>query len=160
MIGRIVRARPTDPGFSQDASTGELLRRLLVYLGRGLRLRCPECGVSPVFVPAFKTRTMRDWVTPLDGCPRCGYAYEREKGYFLMAIWGVHYFTVTGLCLVAALLVDWLFPMRFWVLALVVAVPTVVFGVFFARYAKSLYLAIDHYFDPHVAAPKTRPGAG
>ena len=61
---------PTQPGFSEDASTAELIRRLLVYLGRALRLRCPECGVSPVFVPARKTRSVRDWVTPLDGCPR------------------------------------------------------------------------------------------
>ena len=152
------------PGFSEDASTLELLRRLCIYLWRGLRLRCPECGVSRVFVPALKTRSVRDWVTPLDGCPRCGYAYQREGGYFLIATWGIHYFTVTGLCLVAALLIDHFFPMSFTALALVVAVPTVVFGFWFARYAKSLYLAIDHYFDPHVKPPAkpaaARPGSG
>ena len=150
---------PTQPGFSENASTWELLRRLGVYLWRGLRLRCPECGVSPVFVPALKTRSVHDWVTPLDGCPRCGYAYQREGGYFLIATWGVHYFTVTGLCLLAALLLDHFFPMSFTTLACVVAVPTVLFGFWFARYAKSLYLAIDHYFDPHVkpAPPSARP---
>ena len=142
-----------------DASTWQILRRLLVYLGRGLRLRCPECGVSRVFVPALQTRTLRDWITPLDGCPRCGYAYEREGGYFLLAVWGVHYFTVTGLGLAAGLVIDRLVPMRLWVLALVVTVPTVLFGVWFARYAKSIYLAIDHFFDPHVKppAPDARP---
>jgi uncharacterized protein (DUF983 family) len=147
----VVRA-PTQPGFSQDASTRELVRRLAVYLGRGLRLRCPECGVSPVFVPAGKTRSVRDWVTPLDGCPRCGYAYEREAGYFLIAIWGIHYFTVTGLGLAAGLVLDTLVPMPLWALVVVTAVPTVAFGFFFSRYAKSLYLAIDHYFDPHANA--------
>jgi uncharacterized protein (DUF983 family) len=150
--------RPTThPGFSEDASTAELIRRLLVYLGRGLRLRCPECGVSPVFVPTLKTRTWRDWVTPLDGCPRCGYAYERESGYFLIAIWGIHYFTVTGLGLAAGLVIDALVPVPLWALVALAAVPTVVFGFFFARYAKSLYLAIDHYFDPHVTASPSRP---
>ena len=149
---------PTQPGFSEDASTAELIRRLLVYLGRGLRLRCPECGVSPVFVPAANTRSWRDWVTPLDGCPRCGYAYERESGYFLIAIWGIHYFTVTGLGLAAGLVLDALVPMPLWLLVLIAAVPTVAFGVFFSRYAKSLYLAIDHYFDPHVSPPKARVG--
>ena len=144
---------PTQPGFSEDASTGELIRRLCVYLGRALRLRCPECGVSRVFMPAWKTRTVRDWVTPLDGCPRCGYAYEREGGYFLIATWGVHYFTVTSLCLAAALVVDHFFPMSFTKLSVAVAVPTVVFGFWFSRYAKSLYLAIDHFLDPHVKAP-------
>jgi uncharacterized protein (DUF983 family) len=148
---------PTDPGFSEDASTFELIRRLCVYLGRALRLRCPECGVSPVFVPARKTRSVRDWVTPLDGCPRCGYAYERESGYFLIAIWGIHYFTVTGSGLAAALVLDALVPMPLWQLIVVAAVPTVLFGFFFSRYAKSIYLAIDHYFDPHVKSRGTRP---
>ena len=146
--------RPTHPGFSQDASTWELVRRLCAYLGRGLRLRCPECGVSPVFVPARQTRSTRDWVTPLDGCPRCGYAYERESGYFLIAIWGIHYFTVTGLGLAAGLVLDALVRMPLWALVVVTAVPTVLFGIFFSRYAKSLYIAIDHYFDPHVQASR------
>jgi uncharacterized protein (DUF983 family) len=149
-----MRARPTHPGFSQDASAWELVRRLWVYLGRGLRLRCPECGVSPVFLPARQTRTVRDWITPLDGCPRCGYAYEREAGYFLIAIWGIHYFTVTGLGLAAGLVLDALVPMPLWALVVAAAVPTVLFGFFFSRYAKSLYIAIDHYFDPHVQAPR------
>src|SRR5215208_2164335 len=133
------QSRPRLRSFD-EASTWELLR-------------CPECGVSRVFVPASKTRSWRDWVTPLDGCPRCGYAYQREGGYFLIATWGVHYFTVTGLCLVAALLVDHFFPVSFTALAVSVSVLTLVFGAWFARYAKSLYLAVDHFFDPHV-----RPG--
>ena len=153
MIGRMP-ARHTHPGFSQDASTWELIRRLWVYLDRGMRLRCPECGVSPVFMPARQTRSVRDWVTPLDGCPRCGYAYERESGYFLIAIWGIHYFTVTGLGLVAGLVLDALVPMPLWLLVVAAAVPTLLFGFFFSRYAKSLYIAIDHYFDPHVPAPR------
>jgi hypothetical protein len=138
-----------------EASTWELLRRLGLYLGRAMRLRCPECGVSRVFMPAARTRGWHDWVTPLDGCPRCGYAYQREGGYFLIATWGVHYFTVTGLCLLAALLVDHFVPMSFTLLAVSVAALTLVFGAWFARYAKSLYLAIDHFFDPHV-----RPAGG
>ena len=148
-----------------EASTGELLRRLGLYLGRAMRLRCPECGVSRVFMPVSRTRSWHDWVTPLDGCPRCGYAYQREGGYFLIATWGVHYFTVTGLCLLAALLVDHFVPMSFTLLAVSVAALTLVFGAWFARYAKSLYLAIDHFFDPHVrpsdggGGPPAPPGA-
>jgi hypothetical protein len=49
-----------------------------------------------MFVPVARTRSLRDWFAPLDGCPRCGYAYDREDGYFLMATWGVHYFTIAG----------------------------------------------------------------
>ena len=40
----------------------------IVYLLRAVCLRCPECGRSPVFVPLRRTRSWRDWATPLDGC--------------------------------------------------------------------------------------------
>src|SRR5262245_25611348 len=68
-----------------------------VYFKRGLKLRCPECGISPVFIPIRRTRSISDWLTPLDGCPRCGYAYQRESGYFLLAIWGLNYGVVAGM---------------------------------------------------------------
>lgn len=61
---------------------------------------------------------------------------------------------MTGLGLAAGLVIDALVPMPLWLLVLVTAVPTVAFGFFFSRYAKSLYLAIDHYFDPHVKRPR------
>ena len=63
----------------------------LRYFYRSMLLRCPTCGERPIFPPARKTRSLTDWFTPLDGCPQCGYPYEREAGYFLMAIWGVNY---------------------------------------------------------------------
>jgi hypothetical protein len=34
-----------------------------------------------------------------------------------------------------------------------VSVPKVVFALLFLRQAKSIYLAIDHFFDPHVRLP-------
>ena len=107
-----------------------------------------------MFVRWRRTRSLDDWFTPLDGCPRCGYAYQREGGYFLLATWGVHYFTVTGLALAIGLLVDSLWKVDLWVLIAAVCLPTLLFGFLFARHAKSIYLAIDHYFDPHV---KRRP---
>ena len=62
-----------------------------LYLKRSLLCRCPTCGDKPIFAPVKETRSLQDWFTPLDGCPKCGYAYEREPGYFLLAIWGVNY---------------------------------------------------------------------
>lgn len=122
---------------------------LIRYLARAMRLRCPECGISPLFVKFRNTRSVRDWFTPLDGCPRCGYAYEREDGYFLVAIWGVHYFVVAGAGLVAGLMADLLFRVSLIVLVSAVCVPMVLFGFFFARWSKAIYLAIDHFIDPH-----------
>jgi uncharacterized protein (DUF983 family) len=133
-----------------------------VYLLRALRLRCPECGASPVFCPLHRVRSWRDWSTPLDGCPRCGYAYERESGYFLMAIWGVHYFVVAGFGLVLGLALDALYHPPLGRLAWGVSAATVLFGLLFVRHAKSIYLAVDHFFDPHVRGrrpPRRREAA-
>jgi uncharacterized protein (DUF983 family) len=141
-------------------SVAQLLSRGGTYLGRAIRLRCPECGVSPVFPPLRRTRSWRDWVTPLDGCPRCGYAYEREDGYFLLAIWGVHYFTVTGVGLTTALLVDHFFPgIPLPALVAGSATFTVALAALFIRHAKSIYVAVDHYFDPHVRPEEPPPPA-
>jgi uncharacterized protein (DUF983 family) len=131
------------------ATLRENVRDAFVYLFRALRLRCPECGVSPLFCPLRRVRAWRDWTTPLDGCPRCGYAYEREDGYFLLAIWGVHYFTVAGFGLILGLVIDAIYNPPLARLAWGVSIPTAIVGVGFIRHAKSIYLAIDHFFDPH-----------
>ncbi len=44
-----------------------------------------------MFPSVARTRNLHDWFTPLDGCPRCGYAYDREPGYFLLSIWAINY---------------------------------------------------------------------
>jgi hypothetical protein len=118
------------------------------YLFRGLRLRCPECGRHPVFVPARKVRSLYDWFAPLDGCPHCGYPYEREAGYFLLATWAVNYGLVAAVGLTAGLLMQSYTRLSTgWIVAgLVVATP--LFSVLISRHAKAAYLAIDHYFDP------------
>jgi uncharacterized protein (DUF983 family) len=140
------------------ASFRENVRDAFAYFFRAMRLRCPECGVSPIFVPLTRTRSWRDWSTPLDGCPRCGYAYEREEGYFLLAVWGVHYFVVAGFGLVLGLVMDVLYHPRLAWLVWGVTLPTVVFALLFVRHAKSIYLAIDHFFDPHVRTPPSDRG--
>ena len=123
--------------------------KALRYLLRALRLRCPTCGISPIFVPWHRLNSLRDWFTPLDGCPRCGYAYERETGYFLLSIWAVNYGvgSLMGISIYLILETFCHLPLKsllFWVIA-----PVVVFNILFARHSKSLFLALDHYFDPH-----------
>jgi uncharacterized protein (DUF983 family) len=126
--------------------------RALRAFWRAARLRCPECGVSAVFLPLRRTRSWRDWSTPLAGCPRCGYAYEREPGYFLPAIWVVHVFTVFGLGMALGLLLDALVHPPLGTLVLAACVPTVVFAVLFVRHAKVIYLAFDHLISPQSKA--------
>ncbi|HEY8666740.1 MAG TPA: hypothetical protein VIL86_08755 [Tepidisphaeraceae bacterium] len=126
-----------------------------VCMGRALPLRCPECGISPLFVPVRKVRSIWDWFTPLDGCPRCGYAYERETGYFLMAIGGVNYGIMAGLGLAIAMILDAVIGLSIRQAIIFVFVPMPIFSFLIARHAKALYLAMDHYFDPHVRPKKT-----
>lgn len=126
-----------------------MIRKAWVFFFRALRLRCPECGTSPVFVPLRHLRRLRDWFTPLDGCPRCGYAYERETGYFLLSIWAINYGVGSLLGLTIYVILESFFTLPlpellFWVIA-----PVVLFNLIFARHAKALFLALDHFFDPH-----------
>ncbi len=51
------------------ADTGTLLRR-------GLRKRCPRCGVGGIY---------EGWFRMVERCPTCGYRFEREPGFFVGA---------------------------------------------------------------------------
>ncbi len=97
----------------------------------------------------MRVRSLQDWFTPLDGCPRCGYAYERETGYFLLAVWAVNYGLGSVLGIAIYMVLEFVFhlPLR-WLLVGVI-LPVMLFNLLFARHAKSLFLAIDHFFDPH-----------
>jgi uncharacterized protein (DUF983 family) len=107
-------------------------------MGRAWRLRCPRCGKSKLF---------RGWFRMNAECSECHLRFEREPGYFLGSIY-INY----GL---TALLVTLLYFILFssgrmtpqaamWS----VAGLALVFPLWFFRYARSLWLAFDHYWDP------------
>jgi len=130
-----------------------IARKALVYLGRAMRLKCPVCGKSPIFPPLFKTRSLRDWFTPLDGCPRCGYPYEREPGYFLASTWIINYGAGSVIGIVIYLCLDLTTHLPISVLLAAVLTPIVLFNFLFARHSKALFIAIDHLSDPHEKDP-------
>lgn len=121
-----------------------------LFLRRALRLRCPECGESPIFKPLSETRSVHDWMHPLEKCPRCNYRYEREAGYFLLSTWALNYGIVGGLGLLAAFYVEWNWHPPLWKTILCVAVPVLVSNFLFVRHSKAIFLAFDHHMDPHV----------
>ncbi len=57
------------PGSAATASPAGML-------GRGLLRRCASCGSGNLFDSWFRMR---------ERCPRCGYRFEREEGFFLGA---------------------------------------------------------------------------
>jgi uncharacterized protein (DUF983 family) len=92
-------------------------------------------------------RTLRDWFTPLDGCPRCGYPYEREPGYYLISIWAINYGvgSIVGLAIYG--LLEWKFDLGVWQLLAAVLVPVFLFSLL-ARHPKRCFCA-DLFFYPH-----------
>jgi uncharacterized protein (DUF983 family) len=66
-----------------------------------------------------------------------------------MSTWAVNYGVVAGLGLAAALLLDYFYHPPFWVLLCAIAPPLPLLSFLFARHAKALWVAFDHYWDPH-----------
>ncbi len=136
------------------------LHRAWTYLGRACLLKCPECGTRPVFLPLLRIRRLSDYFTPLDGCPRCGYAYEREMGYFLLSIWAINYGFGSLLGIAIYCYLEFSYHLSLPALLVGVITPVVLFNFFFARHSKALFLALDHYFDPHTDGGSGGGGGG
>ena len=110
----------------------------LAMLSRAWRLRCPRCGRGRLFA---------NWFRMPAECEACGLRFEREPGYFLGSIY-INY----GLTAVLATLLyfalffgGWTAPQTaLWI----AAAFAVVFPLWFFRYARSLWLGFDHFWDP------------
>jgi hypothetical protein len=99
------------------------------------------------------TRTLRDWFTHLDGCPRCGYPYEREPGYFLVSVWIINYGAGSVPGIVIYVVREIFYHPPIGQLILSVIVPIFFFNLLFARHSKALFIALDHLYDPHEKDP-------
>jgi uncharacterized protein (DUF983 family) len=76
------------------------LSRVLVLFGRALLLRCAVCGSGGVMASWFRTKRR---------CPTCGFALEREEGYFsgAMAVNLIATELILTAVLVTLLVVSW-----------------------------------------------------
>jgi uncharacterized protein (DUF983 family) len=107
-------------------------------LSRALRLRCPRCGEGILFMGWFRMRSRCDW---------CGLVYEREPGFFLGSVYvnyGLTALMVT-IAYVAMIATNSATPDQ---LLAGLTVFCLVFPVWFFRYARSLWLGFDYYWDP------------
>ena len=143
----------TGDGHQTVVGEKRTLRRALQYLGRTVLLNCPVCGTKPIFKRLRYTRTCYDWFTPLDGGPRGGYPYEREPGYFLLAVLGFNYsfglvLGVGSYIVMAA--TGHMADMSAWMLMATTVLPIPVINLLIARHAKALFIALDHFVDPFV----------
>jgi uncharacterized protein (DUF983 family) len=109
------------------------------------RLKCPVCKSARVFPGLMRMA---------DHCPSCGTVLKREAGYFLGSI----YFNYGATCVLAAIAYfGLLFGLRApGGVALTTALAiAIAFPFWFWRYARSLWLMFDQYFDPRVPPPPT-----
>ena len=112
--------------------------RFPVLLLRAIRLRCPLCGEGKMFSGYWKVHK---------SCSECGASFEREPGFFLGSI----YFNY-GL---TALIVAIAYPLLLFTETLPENVLmwssltfTVLFPMWFFRYARALWAAFDELWDP------------
>ena len=110
-----------------------LADRLTRALGRAIRLRCPRCGA---------TRLFRGWFQMAESCALCGLKFERAQGYFVGAIY-VNY-AVTVILAIGGFFLLWAGLGLSTGAQLAVLVPiVVVFPLWFFRYSRSLWLALE-----------------
>jgi hypothetical protein len=134
--------------------SGSLAKKAWLYLQRSARLRCPLCGISPLFLPVHRVEGLEDWFTILPGCPRCCYAYEREPGYFMLAIGLVNFGVIIIFGIGFLFLLDAYFKFSTAQLIFFTLVPTWLISILSVRHTKAFFLALDHFLDPHVDETK------
>lgn len=117
--------------------------RLAQLLRRAVRLRCPYCGQARIY---------RGWWSMHRQCPACGQSLEREPGFYLGSIYLNYGLTTLILAVVYPILLFHGVASN-QVLLAGSLVFCLVFPLWFHRYARSLWLALDEWFDPHEAKP-------
>jgi uncharacterized protein (DUF983 family) len=106
----------------------------LETIARAVRLRCPACGIGPLFRGLFAMAPE---------CDRCGYSYRREPGFYLGSIYINYGVTAISTILLYALIVMGLGASHERALVVSVVVAVVLPVVFF-RWARALLLALDN----------------
>ncbi|GIW04329.1 MAG: hypothetical protein KatS3mg059_0949 [Thermomicrobiales bacterium] len=107
--------------------------RVWTLLRRALGRRCPQCGARGIF---------RRWFSLAECCPRCGYIFVREEGYFLGA-YAINLIVAEfiGLGAVVYLLIKTDFSL--WVQEAIAVTTAVALPVIFFPYSRTLWMALD-----------------
>jgi uncharacterized protein (DUF983 family) len=115
-----------------------VMQRLGNAISRAARLRCPRCGEGALFRGAFSM---------LERCPHCHLTFEREPGYFVGAIY-INYSATAILSIGGFLLLDAYVHPALTTQLIAWGAFGIAFPLWFFRYSKSCWLAIDHFVNP------------
>jgi uncharacterized protein (DUF983 family) len=112
--------------------------KMLSVIGAGLRLKCPRCNVGSLYRHPF---SMNDY------CLHCGLKFEREQGYFVGAIY-INYAATVAIAVPGFFILDAFTHMTIHQ-QLTIWVPfAVIFPLLFFHHSRSLWLMLDHLFNP------------
>jgi uncharacterized protein (DUF983 family) len=112
-------------------------RSIFETLSRGVRLRCPVCGVARVFQTPFRIR---------HHCPACRALFQREDGFFVGAIM-INVVTTEAAVMAAAALLMLIFDASGTLLLTLLFAVGLLFPVAFYHHSWSLWLAADHLIE-------------
>jgi uncharacterized protein (DUF983 family) len=111
---------------------------LPTLLWRAVQLCCPVCG---------RGRLFRNWFSMHPQCRECGFHFERGPGYWLGSIY-VNY-GLTALIVTAGYLGMFFSEAIGQTTLLWLCVGfCFLFPLWFFRYARAVWIAVDLYFDP------------
>ena len=114
------------------------LRGLREPVRHAVRLRCPRCGQGRLFRGPLK---------PRHNCSECHLRFEREPGYFLGAIY-VNYAVTVVLALAGYFVTGRYTGLSASAQIALWGAFALVFPLWFFRYSRSLWLALDFFVDP------------
>jgi len=106
-------------------------------VSRAARIRCPYCGDGTLFSGLLRMNSV---------CGECGTKLEREPGYFLGSTY-INYGITATLCTVTYVVLHFGFGWPNTVLMPGLMAFVVIFPLVFFRYARSMWLSLDCFFD-------------
>jgi len=104
---------------------------------RGFTLRCVYCGQGRLFRGLLRMNSH---------CAECGTKFERESGYFLGSTY-INYGVTAIITVISYVLLHFGMGWQNGVVMPVVLSFCLFFPLFFFRFARSLWLALDCFFD-------------
>lgn len=120
----------------------------IVTMMRGLRLCCPRCGVGAIF---------RGWFSMNAHCPECGRLFDRAPGYLLGSIY-FNYGVTAVLVVIAYFSLYFTDTLSGNQLLVLLTAFSLVFPLWFFRYARGLWIAFDERWDPWPNEEEARRG--
>ncbi|MFQ5902840.1 MAG: DUF983 domain-containing protein [Candidatus Binatia bacterium] len=112
--------------------------RIWRILKSGLCLKCPKCGVGPLFYGLFSMHSQ---------CLNCSFEFEREQGYFVGAIY-INYAATVIIAVPGYFILDYLTEISLLQQLTLWVAFALLFPLIFFRHSRSLWLTLDYIFNP------------